>query len=263
MLEPWAVKRSRFKKAIVNWLYQRMCLHHASCLRATAASEIESIRQFGVKNPIALIKNGVPLPAELPPRPAIFNRRKRALFLSRIHPKKGLLNLVRAWKRVRPEGWELVLIGPDEGGHLAEVLAAVRECDLEDEIRYGGEFWDQEAKFQCYFDSDLFILPSYSENFGLVIAEALGCGVPVITTLATPWKDLEIHRCGWWIETGEEPLVAALKQALSVPLDEMREMGVRGRALVQGKYSWTPIGAQMAEVYFWLMGRVGRPDFVH
>jgi glycosyltransferase involved in cell wall biosynthesis len=263
MLEPWALQRSRFKKAMVNWLYQSTCLQEASCLRATAASEIESIRRLGLKNPVALIPNGVPVPEILPPQsPPEPQRKNRALFLSRIHPKKGLLNLVRAWRRVNPAGWELVLIGPDEGGHLAEVLALVRECGFQNQISYGGEIWDEAGKWKCYASADIFVLPSFSENFGLVIAEALGCGVPVITTRATPWRDLETHQCGWWIDTGEEPLVKTLKEALALPPGKLREMGLRGRRIVQTKYSWTPIGKQMAETYEWLAGRRPRPECV-
>ena len=218
--------------------------------------------------------------------------KQERLFISRLHPKKGLLDLVRAWKknadtlkaeRLKPEvrsqksesgsphsalrsphsdAWELVIMGPDEGGHLAEVMQLVRDLGLQEQIRYGGEVWEDEAKWRCYQEADLFVLPSYSENFGLVIAEALGCGLPVITTRATPWQELETRRCGWWIETGVEPLAQALRQAMSVPVAELQAMGTRGRRLIQEKYSWEPIGLQMAETYEWLAGRRNQPDWV-
>ncbi len=257
------------QKAVVNLLYQNTCLTEADCLRATAVSEVESIRILGLKNPVALIGNGVPIMEKLPPRAPLPNHRRRALFVSRIHPKKGLMNLVHAWTTLRKsaEGekmkeWELLIVGPDEGGHLAQVMTAVRNAGMEEEILYGGELWDDEAKMRCYCEADLFILPSYSENFGLVIAEALGCGVPVITTRATPWAELETHRCGWWIETGEEPLRRTLQEALAVPAEELQAMGLRGRELVKAKYSWAPIGRQMFEVYEWLAKRRAKPDAV-
>jgi glycosyltransferase involved in cell wall biosynthesis len=153
-------------------------------------------------------------------------------------------------------------VGPDEGGHLAEVMTAVRDCGLEKQILYQGEIWDEAEKRECYGSADLFVLPTYSENFGLVIAEAMSCGLPVITTRATPWEELETHRCGWWIETGEEPLVHALEAALSCPGETLREMGLRGRNLIQTKYSWETPGREMAEVYEWLMGRRDRPECV-
>jgi glycosyltransferase involved in cell wall biosynthesis len=284
MLEPWALKHSRCKKAVANWLFQNACLRGAACLRATAESEIESIRLAGLHNPVALIRNGVPFPATLPGRkPHSGRTRKRALFLSRIHPKKGLLNLVKAWARIMKAekedvradfsvsefensgglaNWELVIVGPDECGHLAEVMAAVRAAGLTQQILYQGEIWDEAAKLECYINADLFVLPTFSENFGLVIAEAMSCGLPVITTKATPWAELETQRCGWWIDTGEEPLFHALQAALATPADRLREMGQRGRNLIEAKYSWKTPGLQLAEVYEWLAGREKQPDCI-
>jgi glycosyltransferase involved in cell wall biosynthesis len=281
MLEPWALQRSRFKKAVVNWLYQSTCLKEATCLRATASSEVESIRRIHLRNPVALIGNGVFVPEVLEDRKSeIGNRKpvKRALFISRVHPKKGLLDLVRAWKRNAEmlktdtlksdlrspisNSWELLIVGPDEGGHLAQVMRLVQELGMSEQIRYGGEIWEDAAKWRCYREADLFVLPSYSENFGLVIAEALGCGLPVLTTRATPWQELETLRCGWWMDPGEEPLTQALRHALAVPAAELQAMGARGRRLIQDKYSWAPIGRQMAETYEWMAGRRSQPEWV-
>src|SRR6185369_15513882 len=113
------------------------------------------------------------------------HRPARALFLSRIHPKKGLLNLIEAWARLRPKNWELCIAGPDETNHLAAVMRLLGSFGLERQVRFLGELWG-DAKSQAFLDSDLFVLPSFSENFGLVIAEALAHGIPVITTQATP-----------------------------------------------------------------------------
>jgi len=158
-------------------------------------------------------------------------------------------------------GWRLVIVGPDEDGHLAEVRRAVREAGLDGQIEFPGEAWG-DARWQFYRDADLFVLPTFSENFGLTIAEALACGVPVITTRGTPWQELETRQCGWWIETGVEPLVAALKQAMSQPSSELHAMGERGRTLVTERYSWEPIGRQMVEVYRWLLGSGQKPECV-
>jgi glycosyltransferase involved in cell wall biosynthesis len=106
------------------------------------------------------------------------------------------------------------------------------------------------------------LLPSHSENFGIVVAEALASGVPVITTRGTPWRDLIEHRCGWWEEIGASPLAAALEAATALSDDERRAMGQRGRELVERKYSWQRVAADMKAVYAWLLGQGERPDCV-
>jgi glycosyltransferase involved in cell wall biosynthesis len=122
---------------------------------------------------------------------------------------------------------------------------------------------DDEEKWALYRSADLFVLPTLSENFGIVIAEALAAGVPVITTKAAPWQELETHRCGWWIDTGTAPLIEALRHAMSLSEDERRAMGARGRALVETNYSWDQIAGRMIAVYEWLLGRRSRPDCVY
>ncbi len=262
MLEPWSLTQSRCQKQLSNLLYQRACLRQATCLMATSAMEAESIRLAGYRTPIAIIPNGVEIPAlPLPRTPPVAGRLRRAIFLSRIHPKKGLINLVEAWDILRPPGWELLIVGPDENGHLAEVQAAVRQHGLDALVHFPGEVMG-EAKLRIYCDSDLFVLPSFSENFGLVIAEALSCEVPVITTHATPWQELESHACGWWIDTGVDPLVEALRQAFAMDPAYLHAMGVRGRALIEQNYTWKPIGKSMIEVYEWMVGQRPKPACV-
>jgi glycosyltransferase involved in cell wall biosynthesis len=251
MLEPWALQQSRLQKRIAGWLFQDACLRHAACIHATSSQEAESVRAAGYTNPIALIPNGIEAPAALRgARMSGHRKAKRALFLSRLHPKKGLLNLIQAWHEVRPIDWELMIAGPDEDGHRREVKRAVEERMLQDCIAFHDEVFG-EAKRELYFESDLFILPSFSENFGLVVAEALAHGLPVITTRATPWEIIEQHHCGWWIDVGVQPLACALKEATSLSCEQLREMGSRGREMIRRYYSWDQIADQMIEVYEW------------
>jgi glycosyltransferase involved in cell wall biosynthesis len=262
MLEPWALTQSRFKKWLATLLYQGPCLRNAAFLRATSQMEAESIRLAGYRAPLVLVPNGIEFPPKpLPPDSRPPGHPRRMLFLSRIHPKKGLLNLVQAWNLARPKGWELLLVGPDEKDHKSELQAAVEGCGLRHQIFFPGPAWGA-SRTQMYRDSDVFVLPTFSENFGLVIAEALSCEIPVITTRGTPWEDLNTHKCGWWIDIGVEPLVEALKEAFSTSSDVLHEMGIRGRLLVEEKYAWGPIGRVMADVYRWMLGRGPKPECV-
>lgn len=261
MLHPWALHHKGYKKKIAMRVYQRRDLHDAAVLIATSDEECEFIRQSGFMQPIALVPNGVDLVPGEPRRKQQHDSVRTALFLSRIHPVKGLLNLVQAWGRVRPAGWQLVLAGPDEDGHLAEVTAAVRRERIEDCVRFVGEV-GAEAKSQLFCEADLFILPTHSENFGVVVAEALSFGVPVITTRGAPWSGLETHRCGWWVPVGAEPLEPALRAATSLTDSERLAMGQRGREYVR-RFERHAVAGELAAVYRWVLGAGDRPQCVH
>ena len=169
-----------------------------------------------------------------------------------MHPVKGLLNLVAAWATVRPTGWRVVVAGPDHGGHTREVADAARAAGVVECFNFVGSV-EGAAKLRLLAEADLFVLPSYSENFGIVVAEALASAVPVITTTSTPWSELVSERCGWWVETGAEPLADTLRRAIALTDAERAAMGVRGREWVHGAFAWDRIGREMRAVYVWLL----------
>jgi glycosyltransferase involved in cell wall biosynthesis len=182
------------------------------------------------------------------------------LFLGRIHPKKGLLNLIDAWGKVRPAHWRLCIAGPDEEGHLTEVLKKVRMLGLEESVNYIGEV-EGETKSATFEKADLFVLPSFSENFGVVVAEALAHGVPVITTCSTPWEELPRYGCGWSIEPTADALTETLKDALNMEPADLRAMGEKGISYVR-RYDWHTIALQTVAVYQWVLGKGPMPTCV-
>ena len=259
MLEPWAWHHHCWKKRPVWWAWERRNVRGAAVLHATAPSEADAFRALGLKNPIAVVPNGVDIPDRLEP---VRDAESRTIvFLSRIHPKKGLQNLVRAWAALKPVGWRAVIAGPSEGGHEDEVKAAVRAAGLQAQFDFPGPVYG-EAKWNLLRRADLFVLPTFSENFGIAIAEAMACGVPVITTRAAPWAELEERGCGWWVEIGAEPLATALCEAMALSDTDRREMGARGRHLVEEKYAWPGIAKQMVTVYEWVLGGGPPPECV-
>ncbi len=247
MAGTWAMNHGKWKKQIAWWLYQRHDLRSATAFHATSDQEALEIRQLGLTQPIAVIPNGIDRPA-LPTRKR-FDGKTRVLFMSRIHPKKGLLNLLHAWHGANlPNSWELVLAGPDEGGFQREVERLVTNLQLTDRVRFLGPVNDVE-KWQTYVDADYFVLPSFNENFGIVIAEALQAGLPVITTTGTPWKALEVRECGWWVEPSIMGLQAALGSAAGLSSGERQAMGSRGQHYVTNEFSWHKTASQMVEFY--------------
>ena len=261
MLSEWSLAHRGWKKRIAWRAFQRHDLDSAAALHATSELEAEEIRSAGVAGPIAIVPNGVDLPAPAEPRRMEQDRTRRFLFLSRIHPKKGLESLIEAWARARPAGWELVIAGPDERGHRAAIAKRANALGPEAAIRFRGPVSDTE-KWDLYGSADVFVLPTSSENFGVVVAEALASGVPVITTRAAPWSALAERRCGWWTELGAEPLAAALREAAQIGDDERRAMGARGRRLVEERFGWQAIARRMLAVYRWLAGDADAPEWV-
>lgn len=259
MLEPWALNYRAWKKQLAWRLYQHYDLQTAKILHATALREAENLRHLGLRQPIAVIPNGVSLPALAEQRQ--LQRLHTALFLGRVHPVKGLLELVEAWRIVQPADWEFIIAGPDEGGHRQVVMEAIRRAGLDKHFELVGAV-DGEDKIALYRQADLFVLPSFTENFGVVVAEALACGVPVITTRGTPWEGLLTHRCGWWIDLGVEPLAAAIREATALSDEQRREMGRRGRQYVEREFGWPGIAQQMLSVYHWMLGQGDKPDCV-
>lgn len=258
MLAPAALRISRWKKWPVWWLWQQQALRQADCLHATAESEYAEIRNMGLRNAVAVVPNGIDVPefAGDAGRPAVGMR--TILSLGRIHRKKALDQLVRAWAGLE-EGfpnWRVRIVGPAEGDHDRELRDLATSLGVKRLSIEGAVYDDEKAKL--YRACDLFVLPTLNENFGVAVAEALAAGLPVISSKGAPWSGLETHRCGWWVEHGVDALASALGHAMILDDKDRWEMGRRGRAWMQRDFSWDSIAAEMLSVYAWLQTG-GRP----
>ena len=275
-LQPARLKKSSLKKRISAVLADRAMLNQASCLHATAPDEAYAFRLYGYRGPIAMIPNGItPAGPIEPDRAALleaaFRRdfpetqgRRLLLFLSRIEPIKGVTTLARAWAECARQfpDWHLVVVGPDERSHLQEVLAILRDGGVLDRTTITGPLYG-DRKTAAYLASELFVLPTISENFGLVIGEALSHRVPVITTTGAPWPGIVEHDCGWWIEPSQHALADTLREALPLTGAELTARGDRGAAWIARDFTWEAESRLLLETYEWLLGSgAGRPDFV-
>lgn len=263
MLEPWSLAQKRLKKRLGWMLYQRHDIECSAAVHATARSEAENLRALGIKAPIALIPHGIDLPSDRPVRQTLEkdSSEKTILFLSRIHPKKGLVELVQACARLKTRNWKVIIAGPDQDGYQSVIEKAVSCAQLHGKFNFVGPVYG-EQKSALFAQADIFVLPTHSENFGLVIPEALAHGVPVITTTGAPWAELDEVGCGWWIPTGAAALESTLSEAISMPNATLAEMGARGQAMVEERYAWPAIIRKHIALYEWIIGNGQRPDFI-
>ena len=287
MLDPWAVKNAAWKKKLAMFFYEREHLQHAACMRALCASEAMSIRAFGLKNPICIIPNGIDLPAgqvsALPPWQGVIESGKKVLlFLSRIHPKKGLIHLLKAWAkylqsetgRQSSQEWVLAIAGWDQAGHeqelkqLATALGLVwrNAADPDNHpgpgsvLFLGPQF--NEAKTACYQHCDAFILPSFSEGLPMVVLEAWANSKPVLMTPECNLPEGFAAGAAIQVETAEASLAAGLNELRGMTDAERAAMGARGHDLVCERFTWTQVANQMQAVQLWLLGGGPKPDSV-
>lgn len=251
MLEPWIVKRHYLTKklpAIV--LYQKRAVRLADLVQATAESEKGNLKNLGWNDHITVVPNGIDV--DVIPLKRSWDLKHNVLFLSRVHVKKGINFLIEAVAQLKGDfaGWIFTIAGESDGDYVEELKRFAVTLGVDNLFRFvGGVYGD--AKWGLYQQADLFVLPTHSENFGIVVAEALACGTPVITTKGTPWSDLEdgACRCGWWTEVGTQPTMEALRQFLSLTEEQREMMGRNGRRLVTEKFSTRMVASQFVEMY--------------
>jgi len=248
MLGADALKFSRTVKKLFWTLLQERAARQVSCFHATGEQEYEEVRAFGLTQPVAVIPNGIDLPAA---DDHVRSGAPYVVSLGRIHPKKGLDRLIMAWAEVERDfpGWLLRIVGPSEVGYAAQLESLAAKLRLAS-VKISGPVFGEE-KFQLLQEAEIFALSTLNENFGMTVAESLAVRTPVISTKGAPWQGLEANECGWWIEHGVEPMAAALRSAMSLPQGERRAMGARGRAWMEREFGWAGIARQMVDVYQW------------
>ena len=256
MLAPWALKYRWWKKCLPWHLYLKRLLKGASGFHVTSALEKDWIAQLGFRNRVDVIPLGTHLPSEDDVTTAHKEKEGQnehtLLFVGRIHPVKGLDNLVDAWAKVSPKGWRLRVVGGEnKEGYVAALEAKCRDLHVEASVDFAGAKYGEELQ-RAYAEADCLILPSFTENFGGVVVDALGAGRPVIASDKTPWRELEENpfgKCGWCVPNDPDSLAQAIGEMMAMSDSERDAMGVKGRSLVVAKYTWTAVSEQMMKVY--------------
>lgn len=252
MLSPWALAHHRGRKRLARALVHPGALAAAAGWHATSAEEADDIRRLGFRQPVCIAPNGVtiPAPADLAaartawlgacPAPG---ERPVALFYSRFHRKKRLRELLDLWLTEDRAPWFLLLVGVPEEYSVAEVEGWIHARGAEAQVAV----FDGVARPPPYAVASLCLLPSHSENFGLVIAEALATGVPALVTDGTPWGALAAHGAGWCVPWAD--YAATLRAALALSQEELAARGAAGRAWAAEAFAWEQSAARLREFY--------------
>ncbi len=277
-LDAWALQNSKWKKRIAAAIFKDRQLRNATCFRALCSAEADSIRAYGLKQRIEIVPNGVELAEKLTTEDTESTEgKKRLLFLGRIHPKKGLVGALRAWADIQnpkskiqnSKQWQFVIAGWDQGGHEGELRALCGELGLKVCSFQGSVFSREEAdvvfhgpafgeeKEALLRSAAAFILPSLSEGLPMSVLEAWAYGLPVVMTPECNLPEgfasqaaLEIRNGGMgnWSWEG-------LRSLLDMSDSDRIEMGQRGRRLVEEKFTWPKVAAQMHELFQQLLAK--------
>jgi glycosyltransferase involved in cell wall biosynthesis len=257
------LKRSAYlKKAL--WPLQKRALERADMLHATSEAEYHEIRALGLKAPVVILPNGIDVPERVGRSIEDENtlNRRTLLFLSRIHPKKGIDRLLNAWAALESQHleWDLVIAGTGESAHVEEIKVLIEKLGVK-RVDFVGPLYG-DSKAAAYQNAELFVLPTHSENFGMAVAEALAHGCPAVVGTGAPWAGLRTEECGWWVEITVESLKNTLSSAFGRSREELQVMGERGRKWMEREYGWSSIAQKMNVAYQWLCKGGERPEFV-
>lgn len=259
MLDPWALNNNKMQKAISMFLYEKKNLQTADCLHALCEQEYIDIRKLVPKVPIAIIPNGIHLPETFSFKKE-YNEVKKILFLGRIHPKKGIENLLKAWRELENGKWKLIIAGVDEDDHERYLKQLSIKLGLKN-IEFTGAVFGKE-KEKLLISSDAFILPSLSEGLPMSVLEAWSYKLPV---LMTPQCNLEVGYdigAAIKIDTTVSGVQEGLIKLFNSTEEDLNNIGIKGFELVKSEYTWDKVGSKMEELYLWIRGEIEKPDFV-
>ncbi|MDO8801627.1 glycosyltransferase [Phenylobacterium sp.] len=265
MLHPWALQRSAAKKRMAAWLFEAGNLHGAAVIHALNQSEAEDIRSYGYAGPIAVIPNGVDLEM-LHHLPKIPTERKTLLFLGRVHPKKGLAELIASWAAVVREdpdlqrAWRIDIAGWDDGNHRKTLERQIAEAGVEADIQFLGVLHG-DAKEEALSNASGFILPSFGEGLPISVLEAWAYRLPVLMTAECNLREGFVEGAASELHL-DQRFAGELAAWLRRSPEALREMGARGRKLVEKRFDWADLATDFADLYRWVVGRGERPSFV-
>lgn len=251
------------KKQIAWHWYQKKDINQASCIQATCLEEMEEIRALGIKSPVAIIPNSYD--SKMIRRGTYLDSDIFKIgYLGRLNPRKRVEKLIYALAFLKNyyNNVELWIIGSDDENYEKFLKRETIKYNVDDSVIFTG-FLKGEALDNTIRGCHVFCFPSDFENWGNVVPDVLVREIPAITSKGMPWKILELESCGWWIDTDQNTINKTLLLAYDMGYDELRQMGIKGRKLVENRFSVEPIGAKLKQLYTWILEGGRKPDFVY
>lgn len=242
-LFPWSLEQGKTKKRIAWNVFQKAMLNSSALIHVTSEQERLAVKNLGIKAPVIICPHGIELPNidqknqkdHYKMSLGIEPDKRYFLFMSRLHKKKGLDQLLEVWERLsyKYKDWCLLIAGPDYGSYTSKISQMNTKQIITMGMLKGAE---KEAAFGA---SEFFVLPSHTENFGVVIGESLARGIPVITTNNTPWSEINQIKAGACIELSNENLSRSIEVFLNMGTSELADMGLCGIDYIRKNYSWS------------------------
>lgn len=264
---PQALSISSWKKKIAGALWVNRYLDEANAVCATSMQEMEFLRLYGVKAPIAVVPNVILIPNFISDIHKVVHPagKRKFGFLGRLHPIKNIDRIIKAWAESRASSSEasLHIFGKGDVEYEKSLRQLCMDLNLSNVIFEG--WTDGKEKFMSLSDMTVVLSPSQQENFGMTIAESLLVETPVLASLNTPWKELETYRCGWLRPDSISDIKEVINQVLTLSDKTLMEMGKRGHELILKTYSPGVIGKMMLQLYQWVADPVHchKPQFVY
>ena len=262
LLYPQAMSVKPFVKKMAMRLYANKLLRNAACIQATCKEEMEFYREYGFKNPVAIIPNPIETDGIIE-RPIKSPEKFRIGYIGRIHPRKRIERLIYAFDAIKERGQncELLIIGADVPEYEQFLKDEVARLHLEN-VRFTG-FLKGKEKDEALCSLSYLMVPSDFENFGNIVSEALVRGVPVVTSRGMPWQILEEYHCGWWIDNNQASINKMVEELLRIPEPERIQMGENGKKLIMNEFSIPALGKKMSDLYRWVLKQGEKPSFVY
>ena len=244
-LQRWEHTTNRFSKKVWELICNPLANPERCLLHVTSKREAQESNRRIPRAAISVIRNGIDLPSDTTAREWRPAGQLRITYMGRLHPIKGIEHLIEAVHSLGNAVMNLNIFGAGDEGYSQSLRALVERLGLQQVVSFKGHVAGR-GKFHAFLDTDICVVPSFSENFAMVVAEALAHAVPVIASKGTPWEDLEKHGCGLWVDNSPQELARAIRRLADCPLSEM---GISGRNWMKEYYSWDKVSAEMLLAY--------------